>query len=114
MSDNGPAYPYTHEPLGEEIVAVGGHYVISREEVVDVGGRRLLYVVGAGVFDTSCCGSGGYAFALVPGWVDELRGETDGEGRPVSRVRRVRGEAVRKEIEALVRAREHVTQVNFL
>ena len=50
---------HTHRPLDEEVTAIGGSYRLIKESRLDVGGRDVLYLVGHGEFDTTCCGAGG-------------------------------------------------------
>jgi hypothetical protein len=104
---------HVHYPLDEEVTAIGGSYRLVKEARVDHDGRELLYIVGHGVFDTTCCGAGGCSYALVPGFVIDWRGTTDGEGRAVSKVEPIEGDALRRSISRLVRSRETVQEVRF-
>ncbi|MDP7111772.1 MAG: hypothetical protein QGH45_07405 [Myxococcota bacterium] len=83
---------YVHEPLDTEVTAVAGHYVLTREERLEVGGRELLYVLGHAIFDTSCCGMGGCGYALV---------------QPI------RDPDERVALTDLIREREFISQVQF-
>jgi len=105
---------YTHPRLGEEVESISGHYVPEREERIEAHGRELLYVVGYAVIDSSCCGPGGGAYALAPGYVVRWQYETDAEGLPVSEVEPVVSEEEISEIKKIILEREHVNQVNFL
>lgn len=104
---------YSHPRLNEPVTAIGGHYVLVKEERLPFRGREVLYLVGYAVIDTSCCGIGGYGYALVPGFVVEWKARTDDQGRPVSRIEPIRDEAVRHEVARLIRQREPVHQVTF-
>ena len=105
---------FTHLPLGEEIEAISGRFSILKEEVFEFQGRPVLYLVGYGIFDASCCGAGGGAYALVPGYLLEKRYRQDLSGLAVSKVEPIRDEALKKEISSLIREREHLQQINFL
>lgn len=105
---------FTHPELNCEVTAIGGHYVWVKEDRLPFDGREVLYLVGYAVLDTTCCGVGGFAWALVPGFVVEWKSGLSPEGRPVSRVERIRDEAIRAEIRRRIRDSERVHQVNFL
>ncbi|MGB9776029.1 MAG: hypothetical protein ACPLYD_07260 [Anaerolineae bacterium] len=105
---------FTHPELNREVTAIGGHYVWMKEGRLPFGGREVLYLVGCAVLDTTCCGVGGFACALVPGFVVEWKSAVSPDGRPVSRVERIQDEAVQAEIRRLLRHMEPVHQVNFL
>jgi hypothetical protein len=104
---------YVHEPLDTEVTAVAGHYVLTREERLAVGGRELLYVLGHAIFDTSCCGMGGCGYAIVPGYVLAWHASTDGGGLPVTLVQPIRDPDERVALTALIREREFISQVQF-
>lgn len=106
--------PFPHDELNREVDAIAGHYVITAEHRVTFRGRDLLYLVGYGIVDTSCCGTGGCGYALVPGFVVRWRDSVDDDGRPVSQVEPVRDDALKREIERWIRGREMITQVQFL
>lgn len=108
------ARPYPHDELNTEIDAIAGHYVITAEHRVEYGGRDLLYLVGYGIVDTSCCGTGGCGYAVVPGFVVSWKDRTDDRDRPVSQVEPVRDEEQRREIERWIKGREMIQQVQFL
>jgi hypothetical protein len=103
---------YVHPPLHREVESIAGSYILVREGRLAVEGREVLYLLGYGVFDSTCCGVGGCAYALVPGSVVAWHiGER--EGRPVSVVEPIE-ESLRRSIEAELRARESLAEVRFL
>ena len=103
---------FVHHPLNQEVTAIGGSYVLQREERMAYGGREVLYVVGFGVFD-ACCGVGGCSFALVPGFILRWR-EGFRDGLTVSAVEPIAGEDEREALRRSIMSREDVAQVNFL
>jgi hypothetical protein len=105
---------FTHPELNREVTAIGGRYFWMKEGRLPFGGREVLYLVGCAVLDTTCCGVGGFGCALVPGFVVEWKSAVSPDGRPVSRVERIRDEATQAEIRRLLRATEPVHQVTFL
>ena len=104
---------YTHEELDREVESVSGHYLLEKEVRMMFGGREILCILGHGVFDTSCCGAGGCRYALVPGYLLKWKTASDEAGRKISEVEPVNEDAVRREIEKLIKAKESVQQVNF-
>ncbi len=105
---------FPHPELNRAVTAIGGHCVWVKEDRLPFEGREVLYLVGYAVLDTTCCGVGGFACALVPGFVVEWKSVLSPEGRPVSRVERIRDEATQAEIRRRLRDSERVHQVNFL
>ena len=104
---------YAHPLLGEEITAIGGHYVLTKEVRVPHHDREILYLVGYAVLDSTCCGVGGCAYAIVPGFVLDWKFKKDLAGRPVSEVKPIQDPLVQKEIRQLLQKKEMVHQVNF-
>ena len=102
-----------HEQLGQEIIAVGGRYALVQEKRLPFRGREILYWVGYGVFDTTCCGTGGCAYALVSGFILEWKYETNEDGLAVSCVEPIRSEIIQKEVQRLIKEREVVQNVQF-
>jgi len=105
--------PFPHDELNREIDAIAGHYVMTAEHRVEYQGRELLYLVGYGIVDTSCCGTGGCGYAIVPGFVVSWKSGKDEHGRAVSEVEPLRDDATRREIERWIKDREMITQVQF-
>jgi hypothetical protein len=103
---------YVHPALNQEVTAIGGSYALIREERLPYGGREVLYLVGHGVYD-ACCGVGGCAFALVPGFIVRWKQGAE-EGLPVSQVAPIAEEADRRALRQQIMGKEAVTQVNFL
>ena len=50
---------FTHPELGQEVTAIGGHYVFGKEIRWPFSNREILYFVGYAVLDSTCCGVGG-------------------------------------------------------
>ena len=81
---------------------------------MDFHGRQILYALGVGVVDNSCCGQGGCYFIEVPGYVIAEKTGTDAEGRTISEIDTVENEEERKGIKAELNKLYPHTQVNFL
>ena len=108
-----PEVTYVHPDLNQEITAIGGHYVLAKEARLPFHGREILYLVGHAVFDTSCCGPGGCAYALVPGLVQSWQSSRTEEGLAISQVEPVRESDTQNEIRSLIEQMETVQQVVF-
>lgn len=104
---------FIHPLLGEEVRAVGGGYTFLKEVVMPTGGPPVLYLVGVGVLDTSCCGEGGCGYALVPGFVVDLKGRETPDGEPVSRVEPIDDPALRRRFTEQIKREEGVQDVRF-
>ena len=104
---------YAHQELNQEISAIGGHYVLIKEARLPFQGREVLYLVGHAAFETTCCGVGGCAYALVPGFVLDWKGRVNGDGCAVSQVEPIRTETVQHQVRRLLEQRERVHQVIF-
>ena len=105
---------YVHQPLNQEVTAVGGHYLLVKEVRLPFEGREVLYLVGHAAFDTSCCGTGGCAYALVPGIILHWKAQRTDDGLDVSEVESVDDRDTREQIQRLIREREMVHEVRFL
>jgi hypothetical protein len=104
---------YSHEPLNQEITAIAGYYVYTKEGRLPFQDREVLYLVGYAVIETSCCGTGGCGFAAVPGFIHSFHEKTAPSGTPVSLVEPIRDPAIQEEITRILQKQEPVTQVQF-
>jgi len=104
---------YTHEGLNEEIRSIAGYYLFEEEKRLYYNKREVLYIVGFGAIDNSCCGAGGCRFALIPGYVVGWKTETDEDGRSVSEVETIVDKDSRAEIFRMIQENETVGQVEF-
>jgi hypothetical protein len=77
-------------------------------------GRDVLYLVGHAAFDTTCCGVGGCAYALVPGFVLDWKGARNEDGLAVSQVESIRDKDAQRKLEQLIQKQEVIHQVRFL
>jgi hypothetical protein len=104
---------YVHQKLNQEVDAIGGRYILLKEVRLPFHGREVLYVVGGAIVDTSCCGVGGCAYVLVPGFVLDWKYKRNGGGQTVSRVEPIRDEIIQVRIRRLIGQAEAVHQVDF-
>ena len=103
---------YTHE-LNEEVKSISGWYTLEREGTIDIDGKEILFAVGNAAVDSSCCGSWGCTYALVPGYVVDWKYKTNDKGMSVSTVEPVRDNEAKQRISALLECQEKVDQVCF-
>lgn len=104
--------PFVHV-LDEEVRSISGWYQLSREEIFEQGGKRILFLLGEGEADTACCGSGGCRYALVPGEVIDWKSSQDEEGRPISQVEPIKDPVIREEVRRHIINTEGIHQVQF-
>ena len=105
---------YSHRDLNQQVEAIGGHYMLTNEVQTMFRERQVLYLVGYGLFDTSCCGAGGCAYAIVQGYVISWKQKTTVDSHPISTVERIRETDIQKEIKTTIMNQEMVSQVIFL
>ena len=106
---------YAHPEINREITAIGGHYVVVKEDRLAYQGEEVLYTVGHGIVDRTCCGFGAFRYATVAGYVRQWQYGRDKQGRPLSKVEPVTRAVDQKQIEKQIKQTETmVNQVNFL
>ena len=104
---------YIHQPLGQEVEAIAGRYVLVKELRLPFAGQEVLCLIGQAAFDTACCGAGGCGYAVVPGFIRNWKKGRADTGEEITAVEPVAEEGARREIEAILKQREGVHQVNF-
>lgn len=104
---------YTHEDMNKEVRSISGYYQYLEEAMLTFRGRDVLYMVGVGVVDNSCCGAGGCLFVRVPGYIVSWKDKTNEAGRPVSTVEPVTDDADRMQIRLLLEKKYPYAQINF-
>jgi hypothetical protein len=104
---------YTHIPLNEEVRSIGGHYVLEKEVRLPFNSREVLYIIGMGVVDTSCCGMTGCRYAIVPGYMVNWKARWNKDNLAVSEVEPIRDEASRQRLSEYLKKSELVQLVEF-
>lgn len=104
---------FFHPRLGQEITAIGGHYVFGKEVRLPFNGRDILYFVGYAVLDSTCCGVGGTAYVLVPGYIRQWKFKKNHNDAPISLVAPIHDQTTQKQIRKLIQKKEMVFQVTF-
>ena len=105
---------FIHQQLYQEITAISGEYLLVKEVRLPFQGREILYIVGHALFDSTCCGVSGCAYALVPGFIQEWKAIQNTSGLPVSQVEPVRSIALQADLRKLIAEKEIVHQVQFM
>ena len=105
---------FIHPRLNQQITAIGGNYLLLKEDLLSFEGEDILFLTGVAVFDSTCCGSGGCSYALVPGIVRKWKYKTDADGNTVSLVTPVPEGSAREKIKTMILKEEPVYQVDFL
>ena len=104
---------HTHYDLNQENIAISGSYVLTNEVRLPFGEREVFYLTGYSVVDSSCCGTGGCGYALVPGFIISWKSKKNKDGLFVSHVEPIRDKEDQKEIRRLIGGSELVQQVIF-
>ena len=104
---------YIHAVLNEEIRTISGHYILSRENRLPFNDRQVLYFIGCGVVNSSCCGTGGCAYALVPGYIRQWKYKLNAGNLAVTQVEPIWDKDDKHELRLLIKAKERAQQVNF-
>ena len=105
---------YSHPELNMQITAIGGSYILIQEVQLPFEGETILYLIGSAIFDTTCCGVGGCAYAQVPGIIRKWKFKTDSGGQPVSMISPILRQNMKEKIKKLILKKEPVHQVNFV
>ncbi len=113
MQANTDPQDFVHPQLGREVTAIGGHYVFGKEIRLPYNGREILYFVGYAVLDSTCCGVGGCAYVLVPGFIRQWKYKKNQGDCFISKMDPIRDFAMQKDIRRLIQKKEMVFQVTF-
>jgi len=113
MQDRSVLKDYIHPVLNEEIRTISGHYILISENRLPYNDRQVLYYLGCAVVDASCCGTGGCAYALVPGYIRQWKYKLNRDNFAVTQVEPIRNKNDRQALGRLIKAKEGVQQVNF-
>jgi hypothetical protein len=113
LQTNTDTQEFVHPKLGQEVTAIGGHYVFGKEIRLPYEGREILYFVGYAVLDSTCCGVGGTAYVLVAGYISQWKYKKNHNDFPVSQVVPIQARIAQKQIRNLIQKKEMVYQVTF-
>ena len=105
---------YNHLELNEDIRTISGYYTPLSEIRLKYNNREVLYVVGQAVIESSCCGSGNWAYVLVPGYIVNWQNEKNKDGLSASEVERIPDKVEQANIKKIIKEAEHISQIEFL
>ena len=104
---------HTHCLLNQPIETAGGQYRFLKEACFRINGREILYLIGHGIVDRSCCGMVGCAYALVKGHVLKWKFRRNAGGNWLSEVVPIINPVDQKNIRNRIQTTETVSQVVF-
>jgi hypothetical protein len=104
---------YTHIPLNEEVRSIGGYYTLEKEVRLPFNGREVLYVVGMGMVDTSCCGVTGCRYAIIPGYLLNWKVRSNKDNLAVSEVEPIRDLETKEQLSQLIQRADLVQHIEF-
>ena len=70
-------------------------------------------MVGQAVVDSSCCGTGSWGYALVPGYILNWQNSRNEAGLPVSEVEPISDEETKNNIRQIIQSNEVISQIEF-
>jgi hypothetical protein len=104
---------YTHLEPGRDIATPSGYYTPQKEVRLEYDSREVLYAVSRAIVESSCCGTSDFVSDQVPGYIVRWRGETNGNGRPISEVEPITDSVLKDSIRKIIKENEHLNQVEF-
>ena len=104
---------YTHAALDEHIVAIGGHFQITKEKRTAYRGKALLYLLGLAHMDNACCGAWGCCYAIVKGYIEDWKYKKDRNGYAITRLTPITDSDDQEKIRKTIMSDEMVQQVIF-
>ncbi len=104
---------FVHFDLGKDIpTGIAGYYTPEKEVRLPYNGQEVLYVVGSAVIESSCCGTGKWVYAAVPGYVVHWHSSRE-QGSPTSKVRPITDKRERDEVRKIIEDREPAEIIQF-
>ncbi len=104
---------YTHPRLDEDLYCPAGYYTPQKETRLKYNNREVLYVVGHAVMESSCCGTGSWAYVLVPGYIVNWQNRTNEAGLPVSEVEPISDKGTRENMRRIIEEAESISRIEF-
>ena len=105
---------YTHLQLGKDVESgIAGYYTPHKEVRLKYNGREVLYVIGEAVVDSSCCATGSWLYAIVPGYIVNWQNTKNEAGLPVSEVEPIADEETQHNIRRIIQTNEAASLIGF-
>ena len=105
---------YVHDQLDNEVNAIGGWYIMTKEAQLPFQDKRVFYLTGHAQFDSTCCGVGGCSYAVVQGFIVKWKTKKNEHGIDVSQIVPISDPVLQKEIKTLIMRDEVISQVVFI
>ena len=104
---------YVHPELGKDIpTGIAGYYTPEKEVRLPFKGREVLYVRGTAVLEASCCGTGKWPYATVPGYLVNYK-SLEQDGRAVSEVEPIVEAEEREQLRTILEEKELADLIQF-
>jgi len=101
---------YTHLEVGKDVeIGIAGYYTPQQEVRLEYNGKEVLYVIGKAVIESSCCGTGSWIYALIPGYIVNWQTSKNEDELPVSEVEPISDEEAREHIRKNIQTKEPAT-----
>ncbi len=105
---------YTHLELDKEVeTGIAGYYTPQKEIRLKYNGREVLCVIGQAVVESSCCGTGSWRYATVPGYIVNWQNKANEAGLPVSEVEPISDEEARENLRRIIETDEGASLIGF-
>jgi len=105
---------YTHLELGKDYAAgTAGHYTPQQEIRLKYDNREVLCITGQTVIKGTCCGTGNWEYAEVPGYIINWQNKLNEAGLPVSEVEPVTDKRAQDKIRQTIERNEAIPQITF-
>ena len=105
---------YTHLELGKDYAAgTAGHYTPQQEVRLKYDNREVLYITGQTLIKATCCGTGNWGYAEVPGYIVNWRNKRNEAGLPISEVEPIADKKAQDKIRQIIEKNEAIPQISF-
>ncbi|GAB6887708.1 hypothetical protein JCM13304A_12060 [Desulfothermus okinawensis JCM 13304] len=103
---------FVHFHLPKKVDTISGFFELVEEKILNIDGKKLLYYLGYGAADNSCCGFFGCGYVYVVGYIKKYKALKNDEGLILSIISSIE-ESHRLKVEQVLKTREQVNQVVF-
>jgi hypothetical protein len=108
------AVRYPHLELGKDVdLGIAGYYTPEKEIRLEYNGREVLVIIGKAVVEASCCGTGNWVYAVIPGYIVRWHSGTTKNGTPESEVEPIIDAQAREDIKKTIETSENAVLVTF-
>ena len=105
---------YTLLELGKDYAAgTAGHYTPQQEVRLKYDNREVLYITGQTMIEATCCGTGSWGYAIVPGYIINWQNKHYEASLPVSEVEPIADKKAQNNIRQIIERNEAIPQIAF-